>query len=166
MCVGHSRDGAQIRSVGTDVVRRRIHVPWDGWHVSLKVKRSDVWWAPSMPDNPDSSHWLYYFTSQNSLRGSCNLPHSPKSDLRPQDLYSVQCSPGQGFKWKLTSSLPLSFPSFTPSLPFSFLLSFSLPFFPPFRLSFTEFLYFARHSGKCQDTQRTAETWAQYSRNP
>ena len=42
MCGGHSRDGAQIRNVGTDVVRRRIYVPWDGWRVLLKVKRSDV----------------------------------------------------------------------------------------------------------------------------
>lgn len=42
MCGGNSRDGAQARSVGTDIVRRRIQVPWDGWRVSVKVKRSDI----------------------------------------------------------------------------------------------------------------------------
>lgn len=42
VCGGNSRDAAQTRSIGTDMVRRGIQVPWDGRPVSLKVKRSDI----------------------------------------------------------------------------------------------------------------------------
>lgn len=42
VCGGNSRDAAQTRSVGTDMVRRGIQVPWEGRRVSLKVKRSDI----------------------------------------------------------------------------------------------------------------------------
>ena len=42
VCGGNSRDGARTRSIGTDMVRRGIQVPWDGRPVSLKVKRSDI----------------------------------------------------------------------------------------------------------------------------
>ena len=93
----------------------------------------EVTFDETLPCQTIQVHHIGYIISQNSLRGSHNYPHSPKPEIRTQNLYSVQCSPGLGFKWKLTSSLPLATRSFTPSLPFSFLLCF---FFSPFLSSF------------------------------